>query len=227
MLLRELLVQRFIPPTQMCLQRFLQGVFEKAFPQCQTAFTTNLEREERAARDTLLKIVHNKQRREIEKEENGFQTHTCFQLGCQILELLAIGILQLLVIFYSTKLHMPAEDLCWWAELLTNSGFWISIFNFEERGRWELGVWSTKCYKIAAFDVRRDLGFLNRPGSTFLKLCSVISPQEDSLALRAIKTASWIKRLFIKTSEAFLSDVCVNDKEAVPRTLWHFSPLHY
>ena len=61
----------------------------------------------------------------------------------------------------------------------------------------------------------------------FKKLSGVISSREDSLVLRAIKTASWIKRLFIKTSEAFLSDACVNDKEAVAWTLWHFSPLHY
>lgn len=61
----------------------------------------------------------------------------------------------------------------------------------------------------------------------FKKLYGVISSRKDSSALRPIKTASWIKRLFIKTSEAFLSDACVNDEEAVPWTLWHFSPLHY
>lgn len=63
-------------------------------------------------------------------------------------------------------------------------------------------VWSKKCCKIAAFDERGD--FLNRPWSSFFKVVQC----ENSLARRAIRTGAWIKRLFVRTSEVFLSDVC-------------------
>lgn len=155
------------------------------------------------------------------------QTHSLLQASSQFFELLALRILQFLVILDTSQLYVSTVDLGWWAELLTDGGLWISIFNLEVRSRWEQSVWSMKRCKRAAFDETGRLGVFNRPGSTILKLYSVISSWEDSLALRAIKTASRIKRLFIKTSEAVLSDVCVKDKKAVAQTLWHFSPLHY
>lgn len=65
----------------------------------------------------------------------GCQTHSCLQFGRQILEFAALCILQHVVILYTNQLHMPTEDLCRWAELLTNGSFGTSIFNLVERGR--------------------------------------------------------------------------------------------
>lgn len=42
----------------------------------------------------------------------GSQTHSCLQFGCQICELTAVRVLQLLVVLLADQLHMPAEDDC-------------------------------------------------------------------------------------------------------------------
>lgn len=154
---------------------------------------------------TINNVDDRKEAKKIGKSSSsGVKTHNCLQFGRQILEFAALCILQHLVIRNTNQLHMPTEDLCRWAELLTNGGFWSSIFNLVERGRRELSVWSRKMLYIWYI----CLWWKRRLFKQALKHYFKVVPCENSLALRVIRTAAWIKRLFVKTSEAFLSDVC-------------------
>lgn len=130
----------------------------------------------------------------------GVRTHNLLQFRCQILELSALCILQLLVIRYTTQLHVPTEDLRWRAELLTKGGFWRVIFNLAERSRWECLI------KKMLYD--SCLWWKRRLFKQALKQFFKVVQCENSLARRAIRTGAWIKGLFVRTSEVFLSDVC-------------------
>lgn len=111
----------------------LGGAFKKTknictMPKTSTQLILSERREPRARlcskQLTINNVDDRKEAKKIGKSSSsGVKTHNCLQFGRQILEFAALCILQHLVIRNINQLHMPTEDLCRWAELLTNGGF--------------------------------------------------------------------------------------------------------